>query len=67
MNTQHIVERYKRARERLKQARIRGGEDEVDRLQDEVDALWQLMSGANRRTILMVDGHNEREEKRAAA
>jgi len=64
MTTVHIVERYRLARERLRAARARGGEDEVDRLQDEVDGLWLLMSGADRRTVLGVEG---REEKRAAA
>lgn len=63
MNTHHIIERYRRARERLKQAYIRGGEDEVDRFQDEVDSLWRAMSEADRRTVLGVGG----EEKRAAA
>jgi len=53
MATHHIVERYRVARERLKQAR---GSDEVDRHQDEVDALWMVMSDADRRTILGVDG-----------
>lgn len=63
MNTHHMVERYRLARERLKQARIRGGEGEVDRLEDEVDGLWLAMPDSARRTVLGIDG----EEKRAAA
>jgi len=62
VNTHHIIERYKRARERLKQAYVRGGEGEVDRLQDEIDGLWRVMPDAARRTVLGIDG----EEKRAA-
>lgn len=65
MNTHHIIERYRKARERLKQAYIRGGEGEVDRLQDEIDGLWRAMSEADRRTVLGVGVSGE--EKRAAA
>ncbi len=64
MTTTHIIERYRRTRELLKAARLRGGEDEVDRLEDELDGLWATMSGADRRTVLGVEG---REDKRAAA
>jgi len=62
MTSVHIIERYKRVRERLKAARLRG-EDE-DAIQDELDALWAIMSPVDRRTVLGVEG---REEKRAAA
>ena len=61
----HIIERYRRTREKLKLARTHvGSESEADRLQDELDALWSGMSSADRRTVLGVEG---REEKRAAA
>lgn len=62
MTTQHIIERYRRARERLRHAYDRGGEGEVDRFQAEVDGLWRAMPDADRRIVL---GAGE-EQKRAA-
>lgn len=57
----HIIERYRKARERLKQANARGDADEAVLFEAEVDSIWKIMSGADRRSVLGVG-----EEKRAA-
>ena len=57
------IAEYKETRERWRTARSRG--DDADAIEAELDAIWHRMSGADRRTVLGIEGREK--EKTATA